>query len=1006
MTTAGRPAPVADWVTIPELYADPFPIFERLRAEGGVHWVPAINRYLVTSYDAVHDTELDQETFSANEEGSLMIRAMGHSMLRKDDPEHYIERRAWQPVLRPGIVKRTWTPIFERNTERYLDEFIEKGPGADLVWDFASPLVAENLRAVIGLHNATPEDLQRWSTTMIAATGNYADDPVVWAKGEASYNEVDAALDEMIEWHREHPDDSLLSALLRLPDYQMSIESIRANVKMTIGGGLNEPRDAIGVAAWGLLQNPEQLELIRAGEATWDNAFDEAIRWVAPIGMYSRQTKRDVVLQGVHLPEGAKLGISLLAANRDENQWQDPARFDVTRSGEGTHLAFGKGVHVCLGAWVARAEVAGTALPRLFDRLPDLQLDPANPAEASGWVFRGMSKMPVLWTPEEPQHPAADGPARIAIVGSGPSGCYTAQALRRQLPDAEINVIDRLATPYGLVRHGVAADHQGTKDVASQFARLFEKDGVQFLGNIEIGDAKGDHSGDISLDSLRGAFDAVVLAGGLHADARLDVPGGDLAGVVGAGRITRLLNAHVHEDREIQSLGRSIALVGHGNVAMDVIRLATADAAALEGSDIDDEAREALFGETEVIHAIGRSLPALAKFDPVMLREIAELEGVAHVVHGVSEQSLADTGDVRSELILELIRRDQPAEPRVTVEWWFGYSPARVEGMDSVTGLEIAHCDGTCRERVVASSIVTAIGFRAAAGQELVSLSDEARETGRVEPGLYVAGWARRGPRGTIPSQRTDSRELAEVIVADLTNEADSSSARKPGRKALGHALAKATTYDGWLLIDAHEARQAKPGRVRGKITDERELRLIAGSALSLPRDRNASGSEVAQAGEQGEPITIAFGTESGNAELVAEELAGHLANRHDVRVVDFASLTPDELERDRLLMVVCSTYGDGELPTTVRPFHEQLETERPDLTDLTYAVFGLGDRSYHTTYSRGSEILDEALRTRGAQRVGEYGRHDAGGSDLAPALAMGWADALLATRSSLVGSA
>ena len=98
----GTEAPIADWVTIPDLYRDPFPIYERLRAEGGVHWVPSVNRYLVTSYAAVHETELDQGVFSANEQGSLQIRAMGHSMLRRDDPEHYSERKAWQPALRPA----------------------------------------------------------------------------------------------------------------------------------------------------------------------------------------------------------------------------------------------------------------------------------------------------------------------------------------------------------------------------------------------------------------------------------------------------------------------------------------------------------------------------------------------------------------------------------------------------------------------------------------------------------------------------------------------------------------------------------------------------------------------------------------------------------------------------------------------------------------------------------------------------------------------------------------
>src|SRR5699024_6737730 len=147
------------------------------------------------------------------------------------------------------------------------------------------------------------------------------------------------------------------------------------------GGGLNEPRDAIGAAAWALMQNPEQLALVQQDPAKWDAVFDEAIRWVAPIGMYSRQTTGDTVLRGTFLAGGAKLGISLLSANRDEQYWKAPERFDLTRVGEGAHLAFGKGVHVCLGAWVARAQF-NAALPKLFSELPQLGLIPDRPAEA------------------------------------------------------------------------------------------------------------------------------------------------------------------------------------------------------------------------------------------------------------------------------------------------------------------------------------------------------------------------------------------------------------------------------------------------------------------------------------------------------------------------------------------------------------------------------------------------------------------------------------------------
>ena len=494
-------APVADWVTIPDLYRDPFPIYERLRAEGGVHWVPAVGRYLVTSYQAVHETELDQEVFSANEQGSLQIRAMGHSMLRRDDPEHYLERKAWQPVLRPGVVKRTWTEVFERNAARYLDEFVAKGPGADLVWDFAAPYAAENLREIIGLHNATQEDLQRWSQTMIDATGNYADDPDVWAAGERSFDEVDIALDEMLRWHQGHPDHSLLSSLLRIPDYEMPIERIRANVKMTIGGGLNEPRDALGVAAWALLDHPEQRAAAEADPALWQSVFDEAIRWIAPIGLYSRQVTRDTVLAGVRLPAGAKLGICILSANRDTNVWPDAERFDIHREVK-PHLAFGKGVHVCLGAWVARAEVADVALPMLFRRLDGLSLSASAPPRSAGWVFRGMTKLPVEWTRcatprrrssrrrERMPRPAWPSSARAPPAASPRRRC----AGRSR--SAPIDVFDELPTPYGLVRYGVAADHQGTKSIARQFDRLFTHEGVRFRGNTRIG-------ADVSLDELR-----------------------------------------------------------------------------------------------------------------------------------------------------------------------------------------------------------------------------------------------------------------------------------------------------------------------------------------------------------------------------------------------------------------------------------------------------------------------------------------------------------------------
>ncbi len=391
-TIQARPIPSADWVTIPELYADPYPIYQRLRATAPIHWVPAVDRYLVIGYHACHTVELDQERFSADETGSLMKRAMGHSMLRKNDPEHDVERKAYGGVLRPKAIKQHWQAVFERNATTYLGRLRAAGPGADLVAEFAAPYAAENLRAVLGFHGATQEDMQRWSQTLIDGTGNYADDPDVWAAAERSSREVDEAIDEMLPHLRANPDASLLSQLSGMP---MPLEALRANLKMTIGGGLNEPRDAIATTTWALLAHPDQLARVLAGDR-WSDAFEESIRWVAPISMYPRQATRDTELDGMLVPRGARLGVVVGAANRDPAVFPDSESYDIDRPRK-PHLAFGGGNHFCAGAWVARASVVRVALPRLFAEFPGLRLDPARRAAVGGWVFRGVLSLPVLW---------------------------------------------------------------------------------------------------------------------------------------------------------------------------------------------------------------------------------------------------------------------------------------------------------------------------------------------------------------------------------------------------------------------------------------------------------------------------------------------------------------------------------------------------------------------------------------------------------------------------------
>lgn len=1006
-------APVADWVKIPELYENPFPIYERLRAEGGVHWVPAVNRYLITRYEAVSATEHDQDIFSANEEGSLQIRAMGHSMLRRDDPEHYEQRRAWQPVLKPGYVKRVWTSMYREVAEDLLDQLVEKGTDIDLIWDFAAPFAAETLRRMLGLYNADQLDLQRWSQTMIDATGNYADDPEVWAKGERSFNEVDAALDEMLDYHLTHRDDSLISGLLSMPGETMPIEQIRANIKMTIGGGLNEPRDALGVAAFALFNHPDQREAVMANPQLWPTVFEETIRWIAPIGMYSRQTTQDTVLAGTHLPAGAKLGICVLSANRDETVWEHADRFDIHREAK-PHLAFSKGVHVCLGNWAARAEIAEVALPLLFNSLEGLRVDESRETAVGGWVFRGMLKLPVAWSSArtEPDYGKSaygraaatsddaagrsHGPT-IAIIGAGPSGCFSAKEILRQVPGGRVDIFDKLPVPYGLLRYGVAADHQGTKSVTSQFDRLFTDPRVRFIGNTELGI-------DVSMDELKENYDSVVLASGLSLDRTLGIPGDDLPQVHRAGRITRLLNGHPDEERSAVELGRRVAVVGQGNVAIDIVRLLTCARESLVGSDIDDTIHGPMRESIARIDIIGRSASRTAKFDPVMIRELARVPGLTHTLHGVDLSTVAEGKDAKLDALRDLV---EPAEntqyqtgpaDAIEMHWWFSSTPDAITGSNSsarqVDGIDITH-DGAAVHLDV-DSVITAIGFVGgpmSMAKQGICPATPIPADGRIDENLFAIGWLKGAGRGTIPDQRTDARILAATIAAEVSTGSIATGAPglDPGETAID--------FDGWRRIDLKERLGAGESRCRAKITSREDLMATAEDTDLDDYLPDAAASTV-EGLSPGMPVTILFGTESGNAELVAEELGTVLRELPEVEVSDLSAVSPSDLQPERFYLLVCSTYGDGDVPSSAAQFYDELRDLPVELDGVRFAVFGMGDASYTKTYSRGSELMTEALEAQGATRLGEYGRHDAGGPVPATEAACEWAEGVLTNLS------
>lgn len=386
--------PVIEDVSLDALYADPYPIYRRLRREAPVSWIPAANIHLVTRFDDIMRIERDHETFPALDRRSLQIKAMGHTLMRKDGDDHRRERIIIEPSFRPLTVKNHWGPIFERIANELIDGF-ERDGEADLFHEFAAPMASRCLMEVLGLTNIDWRDLVVWSQTLMDAVGNYGDDPDVWAKGKAASDAIDAALDARIPELKADPDPSVISSMVNDAE-PMSIEQVRANVKVIVGGGLNEPRDATCTTLYGLLKNPDQLEQVKADPTLWKTVFEEAVRWVAPIGMYPRRVARRVEIGGAVLDADDPIGLSVASACHDEAYFDNGEAFDINREKK-PHLAFGAGPHFCLGTWVARKQVGEIGVPAILRRLPGLRLDPERPVRLGGWVFRGLLSLPVKW---------------------------------------------------------------------------------------------------------------------------------------------------------------------------------------------------------------------------------------------------------------------------------------------------------------------------------------------------------------------------------------------------------------------------------------------------------------------------------------------------------------------------------------------------------------------------------------------------------------------------------
>ncbi|OED35166.1 cytochrome [Chromatiales bacterium (ex Bugula neritina AB1)] len=368
--------------------ADPYPVYAQMRQQTPICYVPQLGATLLTLRDDIFECEKNVGVFSSVQPGGLMTVLMGENMMRKDGEAHVIERRQAMPSLSPRTVRRVWKKQFELATEAVLDSLSNRDT-CDLVQDYAMPVSANALRYITGLTNMTPAQLDACSQGMIDGIANYSGDADIQSRCNEATAFIDRSIDEMLLPQNDLPEYSLLQVLCAAGQ---PMDSVRANIKLAISGGQNEPRDAIAGAAWALLTHPQQLTGVLDMRYSWRSVFEEYARWISPIGMSPRQIARAFEWKGVNFESGGRAFLMFGSANRDETAFDQPELFNLDRD-TSKAVSFGAGPHFCAGASASRVLIGEVALPRLFERFPDLALD--GEVTFSGWAFRGPLTMPV-----------------------------------------------------------------------------------------------------------------------------------------------------------------------------------------------------------------------------------------------------------------------------------------------------------------------------------------------------------------------------------------------------------------------------------------------------------------------------------------------------------------------------------------------------------------------------------------------------------------------------------
>jgi cytochrome P450 len=380
-----------DAITLEQLEVDPDPVLARLRQDAPVAFVPALDMWLVTRWDDVVYVDEHPELFTATTEPSFLARALGPNMLTSDPPVLTRLREIMLPPFQPGgrsgrFVADQLGPI----ADQLLDGVDPTSP-FDVMDAYAQPLSAGSLAVVLGLDHHGFDTMWRWCQGVCTDIANFGNDPELTAIGERAKAELGVAIDERIaEAHERGDDDD--SAIAWFVRGGASRDEVVNNVRLMISGGINEPRDGIGLVTWVLLTRPDLRALVSNEPAKLRRLVEEVFRVYSPVGTITRQTTRDVELGGVTIPAGALVAGVLRSVNLDESRWEAPTEIRLDRR-EGSHAAFALGPHRCLGEWLGRQEVR-IGVERLLARFPDLALDPTRDVELRGFEFRGPT---ALW---------------------------------------------------------------------------------------------------------------------------------------------------------------------------------------------------------------------------------------------------------------------------------------------------------------------------------------------------------------------------------------------------------------------------------------------------------------------------------------------------------------------------------------------------------------------------------------------------------------------------------